>query len=49
MKTYSIFRVPHGWFGGGIYEADIFPTITTRIGSADTDLIVEEYEQAKNH
>lgn len=28
---------------GGIYEADIFPTITTRTGSADIDLIVEEY------
>ena len=49
MKTYSIFRVPHGWFLGGIYEADIFPTITARTGSADIDLIVEEYEQAKNH
>lgn len=31
--------------GGGILEPLIFPTITTRTGDADIDLIVEIYEQ----
>ena len=31
--------------GGGILEPLIFPTITTRTGGADIDLIVEIYEQ----
>lgn len=30
---------------GGILEPLIFPTITTRTGDADIDLIVEIYEQ----
>ena len=28
-------------FRGGVLEANIFPTITTRTGDADIDLIVE--------
>lgn len=45
MKRYKIWRRPHGYFGGGILEPLIFPTITTRTGDADIDLIVEIYEQ----
>jgi hypothetical protein len=41
MSEYKIWRRPHGYFGGGILEANIFPTITTRTGDADIDLIVE--------
>lgn len=45
MRKYKIWRRPHGYFGGGILEPLIFPTITTRTGDADIDLIVEIYEQ----
>lgn len=45
MWKYKIWRRPHGYFGGGILEPLIFPTITTRTGDADIDLIVEIYEQ----
>lgn len=45
MKRYKIWRRPHGYFGGGILDPLIFPTITTRTGDADIDLIVEIYEQ----
>jgi hypothetical protein len=44
MRKYKIWRRPHGYFGGGILEPLIFPTITTRTGDADIDLIVEIYE-----
>ena len=39
MKNYKIWRRPHGYFGGGILEPLIFPTITTRTGDADIDKI----------
>jgi hypothetical protein len=41
MKITKIWRRPHGYFGGGILDPLIFPTITTRTGDADIDLIVE--------
>ena len=41
MKITKIWRRPHGYYKGGVYEADIFPTITTRTGDADIDVILE--------
>ena len=49
MRKYKIWRRPHGYFGGGILEPLIFPTITTRTGDADIDLIVEIYEQQETY
>lgn len=44
-KQYLIYRRPHGYFRGGVQEADIFPTITARTGDADNDVIMEIYGQ----
>lgn len=45
-KKYLIYRRPHGYFrGGGVQDADIFPTITARTGDADNDVIMELYGQ----
>ena len=42
-KRYKILRIPHGYFPGGI-DSDIFPTVTTRTGDAQQDVILEIYE-----
>lgn len=40
-KKYKILRLPHGYFKGGVLDTDISPTITTRTGDAQLDLIIE--------
>lgn len=30
-KKYSVVKLPHGYFGGGIYEASLCPTIDTGV------------------
>lgn len=35
-----IFRVGHGYYGG-VFEMDVFPTVTTRTGDGCLDLILE--------